>query len=138
MIGRNAWAAIVVALLLAAAAGGIWNHYRSDAGPAPGGESMQYTDPAPRLLAPVGLEIDSDRGPGPYRLAIGDRIELLAAVELEDGSTRHDAPIDWSSSDPEIVSIGADGSLAALANGSARVSAELAPLAAEVLVTVAG
>ena len=138
MIGRSTWALIVVALLLAAVVGGIWTLNSSGPGPAPGDESGESPQTAPRLLAPVGLEIGSDRGAGPYRLAIGDQIKLLAAVELEDGSTRYDAPIAWSSSDPQIASIGPDGSLGALANGDVRVKAELVPLAAEVSVSVAG
>ena len=131
---------MVAVLLLAVLAGGIWFSNRpasSDSaetlpiGDAPGPEQ-------PRALAPVGLEIGSDEGPGPFQLTVGDRLGLLAAVELEDGSTRYDAPISWSSSDPQIADVDSRGLVSGMGLGQARVRAELAPLTAEVAVRVDG
>ena len=136
MNGRNFWALIVAALLLAAVAGAIWTLNRAGPAPEPGVESTNSPPGVPQVLAPVGLEIESDGRPGPYRLTVGDLLGLRAAVELEDGSVRYDAPIAWSSSDPRLASIGADGSLRALSEGNVRIRAELAPLADEVQVSI--
>lgn len=140
MIGRNTWALVAAAFLLAALAGGIWISNRAAPGeggePAPAGARSGPTQP--RALAPVGLEIESDDGAGPFRLAVGDQRGLLAAVELEDGSVRYDAPIDWSSANPQIASIDSNGTLRAVAAGRVRITAELVPLTAEVEVSVAG
>ena len=129
---------MVAALLLAALAGGIWFSKRpassESAGPAPDGAGSDPT--VPRALAAVGLAIDSDEGPGPFQLAVGDRLSLLAAVELEDGSVRHDAPISWSSSDRQIADVDSDGLVTGVGVGQIRVTAELAPLAAEATVRV--
>ena len=129
---------MAAALLLAALAGGIWFSGRTatDRG---GGPEPIGADPGPvppRVLAPVGLEIGSEDGPGPFQLAVGEQLALWAAVELEDGSIRHDAPISWSSSDPQIAEIDAEGLLRGLADGQARVAAELSPLSVEVNVRV--
>ena len=138
MIGRKIWAPVGVAILLAALIGGVWIAIQP--GTAPYGDSEpqggQSPPAPPRALAPVGLEIGSDSGPGPYRLQIGEELNLLAAVELEDGSTRYDAPIEWASTDPEIASIDSGGLLHARGRGGVTVSAKLAPLAAQAEVRV--
>ena len=138
MIGRNFWALVVAALLLAALAGGIWFSNRPAASDSaePGPIGAGPGPAQPRALAPVGLEIGSDEGPGPFQLAVGDRLSLLAAVELEDGSIRYDAPISWSSSDPQVARVDARGLLSGIGLGQVRVTAELSPLAAEVTVRV--
>ncbi len=129
---------MVAALLLAALAGGIWFSNRpastADAEPGPIGAGPGPTQL--RALAPVSLEIGSDEGPGPFQMTTGDRLNLLAAVELEDGSVRYDAPISWSSSDPQIARVDAQGLLSGIGLGQVRVTAELSPLVAEVTVRV--
>jgi hypothetical protein len=138
LIGRKIWALVGVAILLAALIGGAW--IASQPGAAPQGDSEprdgQSLTAPPRALAPVGLEIGSDAGPGPYRLQIGEGLSLLAAVELEDGSTRYDAPIEWASTDPEIASIDSTGLLRARGRGEVTVTARLAPLAAQAEVRI--
>ena len=138
MIGRNLLVLGAVALLLAALIGGLWlaGGYGPIGGAGDEPKSNGSGPDLPRALAPVGLEIGSDEGPGPYRLKVGERLGLRAAVELEDGSVRHDAPIGWSSTDPQIATIDADGWLRALAAGQVRVAAELPPLNAEVAVLI--
>ena len=138
MIGRKIWALIGVAVLLAALIGCAWALSRPDSTPIGAIEPPVGQSPpdAPRALSPVGLEINSDDGPGPYRMRIGEQITLLAAVELEDGSTRYDAPIEWATTDPEIASIGSTGLLRAIAGGAVTVTAKLAPLAAQAEVSV--
>lgn len=129
---------MVAALLLAALAGGIWfsNRPASTDGADPVPIGAVPGPEQPRALAPVGLEIGSDEGPGPFRLTVGDRLSLLAAVELEDGSVRYDAPISWSSSDPQIADVDSRGLVSGMGIGRVRITAELAPLAAEVAVRV--
>ena len=138
MIGRNFWALMVAALLLAALAGGIWFSNRSapteSADQVPIGAGSESTQP--RALAPVGLEIVSEAGPGPFQLTIGDRLSLLAAVELEDGSVRYDAPISWASSDPQIARVDSGGLVSGIETGQVRITAELAPLTAEASVRI--
>ena len=129
---------MVAALLLAALAGGIWFSNRpaptESADQVPIGAGPDKTQP--RALAPVGLEIGSEEGSGPFQLTIGDRLNLLAAVELEDGSVRYDAPISWASSDPQIAQVDSVGLVSGIGTGQVRVTAELAPLAAEASVRV--
>lgn len=129
---------MVAALLLAALAGGIWFSNRpaptESTEPVPSGAGPGPTQP--RALAPVGLEIGSDEGPGPFELTIGERLSLLAAVELEDGSVRYDAPISWSSSDPQIARVDSQGLLSGMGIGQVRLTAELSPLITEVTVRV--
>lgn len=138
MIGRKIWALIAAAILLAALIGSVWALARPD--PTPTGDSGlrigRSLPAAPRVLSPVGLEIGADEGPGPYRLKPGEELILLAAVELDDGSTRYDAPINWASTDPRVAAIGPTGLLRAIAGGQVTITAELAPLEAEVGVRV--
>ncbi len=129
---------MVAALLLAALAGGIWfsNRPAANVSAEPGPIGAGPGSAPPRALAPVDLEIGSDEGPGPFQLTIGDRLNLLAAVELEDGSVRYDAPISWSSSDPQIARVDAQGLLTGIGLGQVQVTAELFPMVAEVTVRV--
>ncbi len=141
MAGKIIWPLAVAALLLAAALGGIWLSGKSDPetasvagfGPEPGVATSQ-----PRVLSPVDLQIASQDGDGPFQLAVGDELQLLASVELEDGSVRRDAPITWSSSDPQIATIDAGGYLRTLRAGEVQIEAQLAPLTANVQISVAG
>ena len=64
--------------------------------------------------------------------------QLLAETELEDGSQRRDAPVVWSSSNPQVAAISPDGTLLAHSRGQATVRADLSPLSAEIEVTVDG
>lgn len=128
------------ALLLAAAAGGIWLAGGLTAPPSPvtaGDSAPDSATPAPRALAPVGLQIVSGGAEGPFELKVGQELQLMAAVELEDGSVRHDAPITWTSSDPRTAIVAPSGILRALAAGEAVIQAHLVPLTAQTKARVA-
>ena len=127
------------ALLLAAAAGGIWLAGGLTAPPSPVTASDSAPDSAtpPRALAPVGLQIVSGGAEGPFEMKVGQELQLMAAVELEDGSVRHDAPITWTSSDPRTAIVAPSGMLRALAAGEAVIQAHLVPLTAQTMARVA-
>ena len=127
------------ALLLAAAAGGIWLAGGLTAPPSPvtAGDSAPDSATPPRALAPVGLQIVSGGAEGPFELKVGQELQLMAAVELEDGSVRHDAPITWTSSDPRTAIVAPSGTLRALAAGEAVIQAHLVPLTAQTKARVA-
>lgn len=128
------------ALLLAAAIGGIWlaGGLTAPAPPIPHNDpASRSAAPGSRALAAVGLQIVADGGMGPFELNVGQELQLQAAVELEDGSVRHDAPITWTSSDLQIATVAPSGILRALAAGEVMIGAQLAPLTAQAKASVA-
>ena len=137
---RRITLALAVALLLTVAAvGGVWFARGQNAPTEPAPAGGPAADPAapPPALAPVGLQIVADGGEGPFELSVGEDLQLQAAVELEDGSVRHDAPITWTSSDPRIAVVGPSGILRARGAGRVIVQAHLAPLDAQARVEIA-
>ena len=136
---RITLALAVALLLLVAAAGGVWLARGQDAASEPASASGSAADPAapPPALAPVGLRIVAEGGEGPFELSVGQDLQLGAAVELEDGSVRHDAPVTWTSSNPRIAVVGPSGILRARAGGQVTVQAHLAPLNAQARVEIA-
>lgn len=135
MTGKIIWPLIAAALLLGAALGGIWLSGVLDPPSAPPADR----DPAslPRALAPVAMQITADGGQGPFELSVGEELQLQAAVELEDGSIREDAPIDWTSSAPQIATVNREGILRARSVGEVMLQARLAPLTAQAVVSIA-
>ena len=135
MTGKIIWPLIAAALLLGAALGGIWFSGVLDPPSAPPADR----DPAspPRALAPVAMRITADGGQGPFKLSVGEELQLRAAVELEDGSIREDAPIDWASSAPQIATVNREGILRARSVGEAILEAHLAPLTAQAVFSIA-
>ena len=129
MPGKIIWPLIAAALLLTAALGGIW----LSGALGPPASPAADRDPAspPRSLAPVAMWITADGGEGPFDLSVGGELQLRAAVELEDGSIRDDAPISWTSSDPQIATVSPEGILRARSVGAVTLQAHLAPLTAQ-------
>ena len=95
-------------------------------------------DGPPQALAAVAIEIGSEAGNARVQLAVGEEFRLWVETELEDGSQRRDAPVVWSSSNPQVAAISPDGTLLAHSRGQATVRADLSPLSAEIEVTVDG
>lgn len=75
--------------------------------------------------------------PGEVDLAVGDQLEF--ALFWMDGAELYDAPgieLRWSSDDPGIATVSADGLVRARAAGTVRIVAEIEGEMAEALVTV--
>ena len=133
-------APLVGATLLVAVLGGLW--ISGILGPEPGRVPVAEPGPGsastqPRALAPVNLRITVEGAAAPFQISVGDELQLRAEVELEDGSVRWDAPIAWSSTDPQIAAFGTAGILRGLSTGEVMVRADLSPLTAKVRVQIA-
>lgn len=72
----------------------------------------------------------------PVPLAVGERTELRAVAALADGTSREDAPVRWSASDDEVLSVDPTGVVTGRATGRARVHAVLPPFDASIGVVV--
>ncbi|MGD2154508.1 MAG: protein kinase, partial [Gemmatimonadales bacterium] len=57
-------------------------------------------------------------------MAVGHSVQLRAVIRGSDDSLLHDRPVTWSSEDPEVLEVSAEGLMTAVAEGSARVTAE--------------
>jgi plastocyanin len=66
--------------------------------------------------------------PAPTKLALGTRLTLVGAAYSKHDDVRHDA-VTFTSSNPRVVSVSADGALRAVAPGRARVIAQSGPAA---------
>jgi hypothetical protein len=77
------------------------------------------------------VRIDTDR----LDLSIGERVQLHASVRSADGLA-----VTWRSTEPEVATVDANGSVLAVSAGGARIVAEVSPAAdtVEVLVTAPG
>lgn len=61
--------------------------------------------------------------PGQATLDVSDKIQLKAMVRDASGTSLHSWPVRWTSSDPAIVQISADGLVTPVSPGTANVSA---------------
>ena len=134
---RISWPLLALAVVLLA--GGLLIGLRLSGGGWPV-ESLPTFEPDEPLqaLSAVAIEIGSEAGNARLQLAVGEESRLWVETELEDGSQRRDAPVVWSSSNPQVAAIGPDGTLLAHSPGRATVRADLSPLSAEIEVTVDG
>lgn len=69
--------------------------------------------------------------------AVGATEQLTATPRDNGGATVSGVTVSWSTSDPNVVSVTASGQIAAVANGSATVTASAGSAAAQAAVTVA-
>ena len=118
-------------------------------GSASGSASDQVAPPVTAAVAPGGHEAtapvagiavtaltiaaDVDE---PVPLAIGERAGLRAVATLADGTSREDAPVRWSTSDDEVLSVDPTGVVIGRTSGRARVHAVLPPFDAAIAVVV--
>lgn len=83
--------------------------------------------------APATVQV----GPGPVMLnALGATSRLSASVLDDAGTAIGGAVVTWSSSDERIARVAADGTVTAVANGSATVTASVGPASGAVAVEV--
>lgn len=73
--------------------------------------------PTPTAVAAIGLPLPA------AVLCIDDAVQLRPTVQDANGTTLGDAPVSWSSSDPAVVRVDADGTVTALRAGTAQVLA---------------
>src|SRR5262249_1135002 len=59
--------------------------------------------------------------PSPTRVNVGDTQQLLARIVNHDGAQELASHVTWQSLSPEIASISEDGTVVALANGTAEI-----------------
>ncbi|MCD8384295.1 MAG: Ig-like domain-containing protein [Clostridiales bacterium] len=100
-------------------------------------EDAGATDAPTEEAAVGGSWADSDTEAEPSALTVSLGAEdltlmvtaqkqLTAAVSDENGEERTDSnPVTWASSDPEVVSVSDDGTITALAEGTAQITASL-------------
>jgi uncharacterized protein YjdB len=74
--------------------------------------------------------------PGNVSLEVGKSTRVSALLN-QDGSIKRDLPTNWSSLNPEILTIDNNGNITALKPGNARIKAESLGREAQALVTVA-
>ena len=72
----------------------------------------------------------------PVPLAVGERAGFRAVAALADGTSREDAPVRWSVSDDDVLTVDPAGVVTGRASGRARVHAVLPPFDASVAVVV--
>ena len=105
--GRRAAAALVLALLGAGCGG---DDVRGPTAP---------TTPDPVAPTRAGIEIANVP---PAGLIVGDKVKLAAHGTYSDGTTRLEAAA-WTSSDPAVASVAADGTVQGLAVGACTITA---------------
>lgn len=74
--------------------------------------------------------------PGNVSLEVGKSVKVSALLN-QDGAIKRDLPTNWSSLNPEILTIDNNGNITALKPGNARIKAESLGREAQALVTVA-
>lgn len=85
---------------------------------------MAGCDDSPTVPPPDPVATDVEVSPGEVTLTfIGASAEFGATVLDETGSPISGAEVTWSSSDPEVASVATDGTVTAVANGSATITA---------------
>ncbi|MCY3783051.1 MAG: hypothetical protein OXG79_04620 [Chloroflexi bacterium] len=72
----------------------------------------------------------------PVTLAVGERIGLKVVAALADGTSREDAPVRWSATDDEVLSVEPTGVVTGRTPGQSRVHAVLPPFDASIAVVV--
>ncbi|MCY4115245.1 MAG: hypothetical protein OXG33_15120 [Chloroflexi bacterium] len=119
-------------------------------GSAAGSPSDQVAPPVTAMVASAGPETSPAVGIAvtaltitagvdePIPLAIGERAGLRAVAALADGTSREDAPVRWSVTDDEVLSVDPTGVVTGRTPGQARVHAVLPPFDASVAVVVGG
>ena len=91
--------------------------------------------PPPAGIAVTALTIAAGADE-PVPLAVGERTGLRAVAALADGTSREDAPVRWSVSDDDVLSVDPTGVATGRASGRARVHAVLPPFDASIAVVV--
>jgi hypothetical protein len=101
---------------------------------AAGGRPGQPTEVLVRVLPAPAARVEVSGLPP--RLAVGQRLALDAQVYAANGDRRADDAVQWTSSAPAVLQVGADGRVAALAPGRATLTARTGSVTATVPVTV--
>lgn len=118
-------------------------------GSASGSASDQVASSVTAIVAPAGQEATAPAAgvavtaltiaadvDDPVPLAIGERVGLRAVATLADGTSREDAPVRWSTSDDEVLSVDPTGVVVGRMSGRARVHAVLPPFDESIAVVV--
>jgi uncharacterized protein YjdB len=99
-------------------------------------------DPVPTPPTPLAGEVNVATASGistspALELVAGDTLALLATALSTEGDPIPEPEVAWSSSNPSLATVGADGTLIALAAGSLTVTASVDDIVRELLVTIA-
>jgi len=100
--------------------------------PPPTAPQPENPTPAAPTVTPVSVTIAS----APPQLRIGERPRLRAAVRDQTGAAVANAVVEWTSSDPNIVSVDANGTARALRPGRVTIRAAVGDLTSSVQLTV--
>jgi serine/threonine-protein kinase len=133
--GRGARKALWAGPALAAAVLGLW--FAFGRGPADGTSAPAPVEaPAEEPASPALRVAAIDVSPPTVTLAAGESATLRATPQDADGAGVSRAAVQWSTSDPGVATVSADGAVTAVAPGNAAITARSGASSAAVAVVV--
>ena len=91
-----------------------------------GGTEPKSSDPATVVVSPETAELEK----------FGETVRLTATVKDQDGNLLEDAPVEWSTQDPNVATVNRGGSVSAVGTGAVRVVATAGTVADSAAITV--